>query len=116
LDSMRIQQTLRLTVLLMLPAMSPGARVGSNVLDKTSGVTLIVNGIEANGPGVTPSAVEEVKINQNPYPAFAFSNSTANLILTSGGNPCERAGEVCVDLAKHAKIGILVTKSTGPKR
>src|ERR1700730_9018657 len=33
----------------------------------TNGVTLVVNGIEANGPGVTPSAIQEVKINNNPY-------------------------------------------------
>src|SRR4029077_7336440 len=39
----------------------------------TSGVSLVVNGIEANGPGVTPSAVGEVKINQNPYSAL-FAN------------------------------------------
>src|SRR6267143_7121904 len=32
----------------------------------SNGVTLVVNGIEANGPGVTPSAVQEVKINNNP--------------------------------------------------
>ena len=35
----------------------------------TNGVTLVVNGIEANGPGVTPSAIQEVKINNNPYSA-----------------------------------------------
>ena len=35
----------------------------------TNGVTLVVNGIEANGPGVTPSAVQEVRINNNPYSA-----------------------------------------------
>ena len=38
----------------------------------TNGVTLIVNGVEANGPGVTASAIQEVKVNQNPYsPLFA---------------------------------------------
>src|SRR6202000_720969 len=31
----------------------------------TNGVTLVVNGVEANGPGVTPSAVQNVKVNQN---------------------------------------------------
>ena len=35
----------------------------------TNGVTLVVNGIEANGPGVTPCAVQEVRINNNPYSA-----------------------------------------------
>jgi hypothetical protein len=33
----------------------------------TGGVTLVVDGAEANGPGVTPSAIQEVKINQNPF-------------------------------------------------
>jgi hypothetical protein len=31
----------------------------------TNGVTLVVNGVEANGPGVTASAIQTVKINQN---------------------------------------------------
>ena len=35
----------------------------------TNGVSLVVNGVEANGPGVSPSAVAEVRINQNPYSA-----------------------------------------------
>jgi len=37
----------------------------------TNGVSLIVNGIEANGPGVTPSAIQDVRINQNPTPCFS---------------------------------------------
>lgn len=35
----------------------------------TSGATLVVNGMEANGLGVTASAIKEIKINQNPYSA-----------------------------------------------
>jgi hypothetical protein len=35
--------------------------IGSN------GISLVVNGVEANGPGVLPSAVQEVKINQNLF-------------------------------------------------
>jgi len=44
----------------------------------TNGVSLVVNGIEANGPGVSPSAIQEVKINQNPYsgPAAPASRSS----------------------------------------
>ncbi len=34
-----------------------------------SGVSLIVDGMEARNVGVTPSAVQEIKINQNPYTA-----------------------------------------------
>jgi len=52
----------------------------------TNGVTLVVNGVEANGPGVTPSAIQEVKINQNPYSALFSRPGRARLeIITKGG-------------------------------
>lgn len=52
----------------------------------TNGVTLVVNGIESNGPGVTASAVQEVKINQNPYSARFSRPGRARLeIITKGG-------------------------------
>jgi hypothetical protein len=55
--------------------------IGSN------GVTLVVNGIEANGPGVTPSAVQEVRINNNPYSARFSRPGRARLeIITKGGS------------------------------
>ena len=54
----------------------------------TNGVTLVVNGVEANGPGVTASAVHEVKINQNPYSArFARPGRARLEIITKGGTP-----------------------------
>jgi hypothetical protein len=54
----------------------------------TNGVTLVVNGVEANGPGVTPSAIQEVKINQNPYSALYSRPGRARLeIVTKGGTP-----------------------------
>ena len=54
----------------------------------TNGVSLIVNGIEANGPGVTPSAIQEVRINQNPYSArFARPGRARLEIITKGGTP-----------------------------
>jgi len=54
----------------------------------TNGVTLVVNGIEANGPGVTPSAIQEVKINNNPYSARFSRPGRARLeIVTKGGTP-----------------------------
>src|ERR1700730_101063 len=53
----------------------------------TNGVTLVVNGIEANGPGVTPSAVQEVKINSNPYSARFSRPGRARLeIVTKSGS------------------------------
>jgi hypothetical protein len=54
----------------------------------TNGVTLVVNGIEANGPGVTPSAIQEVRINNNPYSARFSRPGRARLeIITKGGSP-----------------------------
>ncbi len=54
----------------------------------TNGVTLVVNGVEANGPGVTSSAIQEVKINQNPYSALFSRPGRARLeIITKGGTP-----------------------------
>ena len=54
----------------------------------TNGVSLVVNGIESNGPGVTASAVQEVKINQNPYSArFARPGRARLEIITKSGTP-----------------------------
>ncbi len=54
----------------------------------TNGVTLVVNGVEANGPGMTPSAVQEVKINQDPYSALFSRPGRARLeIITKPGTP-----------------------------
>src|SRR5579864_299000 len=54
----------------------------------TNGVTLVVNGIEANGPGVPPSAVQEVRINNNPYSSRFSRPGRARLeIITKGGTP-----------------------------
>src|SRR6202049_2044070 len=54
----------------------------------TNGISLVVNGIEANGPGVTASAVQEVKINQNPYSArFARPGRARLEIITKSGTP-----------------------------
>jgi hypothetical protein len=54
----------------------------------TNGVSLVVNGLEANGPGVTPSAIREVKINQNPYSALFSRPGRARLeITTASGTP-----------------------------
>jgi len=54
----------------------------------TNGVSLVVNGIEANGPGVTASAVQEVRINQNPYSARFSRPGRARLeIITKSGTP-----------------------------
>jgi len=67
----------------------------------TSGVSLVVNGIEANGPGVSPSAVQNVKINQNPYSArFARPGRARLEITTKAGSP-----------AYHGTVNFLVRNS-----
>ena len=54
----------------------------------TSGLSLVVNGVEANGPGVTASAVSNVKVNQNPYSVLFARPGRARLELqTEGGTP-----------------------------
>lgn len=54
----------------------------------TNGITLVVNGIEANGPGVTASAIQEVRINQNPYSARFSRPGRARLeLITKSGTP-----------------------------
>jgi hypothetical protein len=54
----------------------------------TNGVSLVVNGVEANGPGVSASAVQDVKINQNPYSArFARPGRARLEITTKPGTP-----------------------------
>lgn len=54
----------------------------------TNGISLVVNGVEANGPGVPPSAIKSVTINQNPYSALFARPGRARLELaTEGGTP-----------------------------
>jgi len=54
----------------------------------TNGTSLIVNGVEANAPGVTASAIQSVKINQNPYTALYSRPGRARIeITTKGGTP-----------------------------
>jgi Carboxypeptidase regulatory-like domain len=54
----------------------------------TSGVSLVVDGVEANGPGVSPSGVQEVRINQNPYSSrFARPGRARLEIVTKPGTP-----------------------------
>ncbi len=51
----------------------------------TNGVTLVVNGVEANGPGVSASGIQSVRINQNPYTALYSSPGRARLEITTKG-------------------------------
>ena len=49
----------------------------------TGGVSLVVNGVEANGPGVTSSAIKNVKINQDPYSVLFARPGRARIEITT---------------------------------
>lgn len=51
----------------------------------TNGVTLVVNGVESNGPGVSASGIQSIRINQNPYTALYSSPGRARLEITTKG-------------------------------
>jgi hypothetical protein len=54
----------------------------------TGGVALVVDGVEANGPGVSPSAIQEVKINNDPYSAQYSRPGRGRIeITTKSGSP-----------------------------
>jgi len=54
----------------------------------TSGVSLIVNGMEVNNLGVSPSAIKEIKINQDPYSTeFARPGRGRIEVTTKPGSP-----------------------------
>lgn len=62
----------------------------------TNGVSLVVNGVEANGPGVTNSAVKSIKINQNPYSALYSRPGRARIEIETKGGTQQYHGEVNV--------------------
>lgn len=54
----------------------------------TGGVTLVVDGVEANGPGVSPSAIQSIQINNDPYSAVFSRPGRGRIeILTKAGSP-----------------------------
>jgi outer membrane receptor protein involved in Fe transport len=54
----------------------------------TNGVSLIVNGMEVNNLGVSPSAIKEIKINQDPYSAeYARPGRGRIEVTTKPGSP-----------------------------
>lgn len=54
----------------------------------TGGATLIVNGMEVNNLGVSPSAIKEIKINQDPYSAeYARPGRGRIEVITKPGSP-----------------------------
>ena len=59
-----------------------------------AGVSLVVNGVEANGPGVSASGIQSVKINQNPYTVMYAAPGRARLEITTKGGTEQFHGSV----------------------
>jgi hypothetical protein len=54
----------------------------------TNGVTLVVNGMEVTNLGVSPSAIKEIKINQDPYSAEYQRPGRGRIeVITKPGSP-----------------------------
>ncbi|HZS45234.1 MAG TPA: carboxypeptidase regulatory-like domain-containing protein [Blastocatellia bacterium] len=54
----------------------------------TSGISLVVDGVEANSVGVSASAIKEVKINNDPYSAEFFRPGRGRIeVTTKPGEP-----------------------------
>jgi len=54
----------------------------------TGGVTLVVDGVEANGVGVSPSAIQSVQINNDPYSAVFSRPGRGRIeVLTKASTP-----------------------------
>jgi hypothetical protein len=54
----------------------------------TNGVSLVVNGMEVNNLGVSPSAIKEIKINQDPYSAEYQRPGRGRIeVITKPGSP-----------------------------
>ncbi len=85
----------------------------------TNGVTLVVNGMEANGLGVSPSAVQQIKINQDPYSAEYSrpGRGRIEVITKSGADAFHGTGNVIFrDNALNAREPFATTKPHEQRR
>jgi outer membrane receptor protein involved in Fe transport len=85
----------------------------------TSGVTLIVDGMEAKSIGVSPSAIQQVKINSDPYAAeFARpGRGRVEVITKSGTDAYHGSGDFTFrDAALNARDPFAVTRAPEQRR
>jgi hypothetical protein len=80
----------------------------------TNGVSLVVNGIEANGPGVSASAIQSVKINQDPYSALYSRPGRARVEITTKVARQEFTGQAPSSTVTRSSM--LRTVSRSPSR
>ncbi len=95
----------------------------SRFLDATSiatgGVTLVVNGMEANGLGVSASAIQQIKINQDPYSAEYSRPGRGRIEVITKPGSAEYHGTANVifrDASLNANDVFAVAKPTEQRR
>lgn len=85
----------------------------------SSGVALVVDGVEANSVGVSPSAIEKIKINQDPYSAeFSRPGRGRIEVVTKAGTDAFRgtANVIFRDASMDARDPFSTTKAASQKR
>jgi hypothetical protein len=85
----------------------------------TGGVSLVVDGAEANSVGVTPSAIQQIKINQDPYSAeFSRPGRGRIEVITKAGTDAFHgtANAIFRDAALAARDPFATDKTPDQKR
>lgn len=96
----------------LTPFLDPGS-------SSTSGVTLVVDGVELTGTGVTPSAIQEVKINNDPYTAESNRPGRGRIEVTTAQGGQQYHGTLNFffrDATLNAENNFAVTKPPEQRR
>jgi hypothetical protein len=85
----------------------------------TNGVSLIVDGLEASSIGVSASAIQQIKINQDPYSAEFFRPGRGRIeVITKAGSDAYHgtANLIVRDAGLNARDPFAVAKAPDQKR
>jgi hypothetical protein len=85
----------------------------------TNGVSLVVDGVEANSVGVSASAIQQIKINQDPYAAEFFRPGRGRIeVITKAGSDAYHgtANVIFRDAALNARDPFASAKAPDQKR
>jgi hypothetical protein len=120
LDTVRLdRETLRRLPVLGNDVIGAAAELLSSGVLGTGGVSMVVDGMETREKGVTSSAIQEVRINNNPYSAEYARPGRGRLeVITKPGDP-EFHGELNVifrDSAMDARNAFAATKAEEQRR
>jgi hypothetical protein len=85
----------------------------------TNGVSLVVDGLEANSIGVSPSAIQQIRINQDPYAAEFFRPGRGRIeVVTKAGSDTYHgtANLIVRDASLSARDPFAIAKPPDQKR